>query len=127
VSGVRAVPPCRTSWGWRSHSLRTGGYFSAQVARAAAAAGLTALFTSEPEIRVREVDGCAVLGRFAIRRGNSLDYPAKLVANAPATRYGAWLHGMGRRRSRRCSVPVMPSSPDASRTQADEANQEVSR
>ena len=74
-----------------------GGYYSAHVARAAAAAGLTALFTSEPEIRGRELDGCVVLGRFAIRRGNSLDYPAKLVARAPSARYGAWLAWNGKK------------------------------
>jgi len=74
-----------------------GGYFSAQVARAAAAAGLTALFTSEPEIRVREVAGCAVLGRFAIRRHDSLDYPARLAVNVPGARYSAWLAWNGKK------------------------------
>ena len=59
--------------------------------------GLTALFTSEPEIRVREIEGCAVLGRFTIRRGNSLDYPAKLVAGVPTARYGAWLAWNGKK------------------------------
>lgn len=74
-----------------------GGYFSARVARAAAAAGLTVLFTSEPETRVREIAGCAVLGRFAIRRGSSPDYPTKLLSNAPAARYGAWLSWNGKK------------------------------
>lgn len=74
-----------------------GGYFSVRVAHAAAAAGLTALFTSEPEIRVHEIGGCAVLGRFAIRRGNSLDYPAKLAARAPGARSGAWLAWNGKK------------------------------
>ena len=74
-----------------------GGYFSAQVARAAAAAGLTALFTSEPEIRVREIDGCAVLGRFAIRRGSSPDYPARLIVHSPGARYRAWLAWNGKK------------------------------
>lgn len=68
-----------------------GGYFSARVARTAAQAGLEALFTSEPETRVREISGCAVFGRFAIRRGNGADYPARLVARAPTALYGAWL------------------------------------
>ena len=74
-----------------------GGYFSAQVARTAAAAGMTALFTSEPEIRVRELGGCAVLGRFAIRRGDHPDYAAKLVLGAPGARYGAWLAWNGKK------------------------------
>jgi peptidoglycan/xylan/chitin deacetylase (PgdA/CDA1 family) len=74
-----------------------GGYFSLRVARAAATAGLKALFTSEPEIRVREICGCTVLGRFAIRRGDSLDHPARLVARAPGARSGAWLAWNGKK------------------------------
>jgi peptidoglycan/xylan/chitin deacetylase (PgdA/CDA1 family) len=68
-----------------------GGYFSARVARAAAQAGLKALFTSEPETRIREISGCMVLGRFAIRHGDAVDYPARLVTRAPTALYGAWL------------------------------------
>ncbi|MGE5624334.1 MAG: polysaccharide deacetylase family protein [Bacillota bacterium] len=68
-----------------------GGYFSSHVARAAAEAGLSVLFTSEPETQVREIAGCTVLGRFTARRGCPADYPARLVRGSPAARYGAWL------------------------------------
>jgi len=46
-----------------------GGYYADKVAATAAAAGIRALFTSEPTARCREVDGCLVLGRYSIRRG----------------------------------------------------------
>jgi peptidoglycan/xylan/chitin deacetylase (PgdA/CDA1 family) len=52
-----------------------GGYFTSRVARAAAAAGLSLLFTSEPEVRLRTIEGCRVAGRFTVRRG----YPPELL------------------------------------------------
>ena len=55
-----------------------GGYFSPPVARAAAEAGLSVLFTSEPETRVRRVAGCTVLGRFTVRRGCGPDFALML-------------------------------------------------
>lgn len=45
-----------------------GGYFSRRVARAAASAGYRVLFTSEPTTRTLVVDGCLILGRYAIWR-----------------------------------------------------------
>jgi peptidoglycan/xylan/chitin deacetylase (PgdA/CDA1 family) len=45
------------------------GNYGKIVARAAAAAGIRSLFTSEPVIKVRQVDGCSVVGRFTILRG----------------------------------------------------------
>jgi peptidoglycan/xylan/chitin deacetylase (PgdA/CDA1 family) len=43
------------------------GYYSRKVGRAAAAAGIRALFTSEPSARVSTVDGCLILGRYSIQ------------------------------------------------------------
>ena len=45
-----------------------GGYYSREVARQAAEAGIEALFTSEPTTKVDVVEGCLVLGRYAIQR-----------------------------------------------------------
>jgi peptidoglycan/xylan/chitin deacetylase (PgdA/CDA1 family) len=67
-----------------------GGYYSRQVAESAADAGITTLFTSEPETRIRRVQGCEVLGRYTIRRGDGPDYPA-LLARASGARQAAWL------------------------------------
>jgi peptidoglycan/xylan/chitin deacetylase (PgdA/CDA1 family) len=68
-----------------------GGYFSAKVAETAAEAGLTTLFTSEPEIRVRRIGGCTVYGRYAIRRGDGSGHAAALAARRPGAVYPAWL------------------------------------
>jgi peptidoglycan/xylan/chitin deacetylase (PgdA/CDA1 family) len=48
-----------------------GGYHSAEVEATAAEAGFCWLFTSEPSARVSVTDGCAVVGRFTLRRGSS--------------------------------------------------------
>lgn len=60
-----------------------GGYYSRQVARAAAAGGLTALFTSEPVRAVRDVDGCAVIGRAAVHCRTPAARSAELAAGRP--------------------------------------------
>lgn len=44
------------------------GYYSRRVGQAAAAAGIDALFTSEPTAEVGKVGGCLVLGRYMILR-----------------------------------------------------------
>jgi len=63
-----------------------GGAFSRRVAAAAAAAGLTALFTSEPTVRCRVVDGCLVVGRYTLRRGAPAAVAAALASGAVAVR-----------------------------------------
>jgi peptidoglycan/xylan/chitin deacetylase (PgdA/CDA1 family) len=63
-----------------------GGLYSRQVGRAAALAGITSLFISLPSRRVRSVDGCLVIGRYAIRR----DTPAEHAAAAAAGQPIAW-------------------------------------
>ena len=67
-----------------------GGYYSPAVARAAAEAGIRLLFTSEPETSVDVRDGCAIVGRFTIRRGDRHDAARRLVAPAPWARSLAW-------------------------------------
>lgn len=63
------------------------GASSARVAAAAAAAGLTTLFTSEPTTRSRVVDGCAVIGRYVLRHGT----PSAVAAGLAAGKVGARL------------------------------------
>lgn len=67
-----------------------GGYFSIEVGRCAAQAGIKALFTSEPVKLVREIDGCAVFGRFAVRRGHLPEYAGRLAAGEPLATAGQW-------------------------------------
>jgi peptidoglycan/xylan/chitin deacetylase (PgdA/CDA1 family) len=57
-----------------------GGYYSRKVAQAAAVAGIRTLFTSEPTARVHVVDGCRVLGRYAVQRGMGPQWSADLAA-----------------------------------------------
>jgi peptidoglycan/xylan/chitin deacetylase (PgdA/CDA1 family) len=59
-----------------------GGFYSPRVAEAAAAAGIRALFTSEPTTRVTEVAGCIVLGRYTVYRGLSAEYAGELAAGS---------------------------------------------
>lgn len=57
-----------------------GGLYSNAVGRAAAAAGYRTLFTSLPSQRVRAIDGCALIGRYAIRRDTSAEDAAAAAA-----------------------------------------------
>jgi len=68
-----------------------GGYFDRQVAEIAAAAGIRWLFTSEPESRVEMVDGCAVIGRYTLRRASPPAVARALVSAGPRARAGQWL------------------------------------
>jgi peptidoglycan/xylan/chitin deacetylase (PgdA/CDA1 family) len=68
-----------------------GGYYSRRVAESAAEAGITTLFTSEPETGIRSVQACTVLGRYTIRRGDGPGYPARLAARTSGARQAAWL------------------------------------
>ena len=45
-----------------------GGQYSREVGEAAAAAGIQALFTSEPSVRHEKIGNCLILGRYAIQR-----------------------------------------------------------
>jgi peptidoglycan/xylan/chitin deacetylase (PgdA/CDA1 family) len=69
-----------------------GGFYSSAVGQAAALAGLTELFTSEPTIRSWSVDGCTVHGRFTIYRGMTAADAAALVSSPlrRARQAGLW-------------------------------------
>jgi peptidoglycan/xylan/chitin deacetylase (PgdA/CDA1 family) len=67
-----------------------GGYFSRRVAHAAEAAGLTTLFTSEPETGVRTIGACRVIGRFTVRHGCARDFCARIVTAESSLRTREW-------------------------------------
>ncbi len=67
-----------------------GGYFSKDVARAAADCGIELLFTSEPVRSLQVVDGCTVAGRFTVRRGARRNRSKQLVSPAPWARCSEW-------------------------------------
>jgi peptidoglycan/xylan/chitin deacetylase (PgdA/CDA1 family) len=56
-----------------------GGLYSRAVAEAAIEAGIRVLFNSEPTTRVTQVDGCTILGRYAIRRDTPAGHAARFV------------------------------------------------
>lgn len=60
-----------------------GGLYSDSVGRAAAAAGYTTLFTSLPSQRPGSVDGCRLIGRWAIRRDTTAAQAAAAAAGRP--------------------------------------------
>ena len=66
-----------------------GGFYSRRVAAAAVDAGIRTLFTSEPVIEPQSIDGCAILGRFAIRHRTTSRRCASLVRTSPWSRWAA--------------------------------------
>jgi peptidoglycan/xylan/chitin deacetylase (PgdA/CDA1 family) len=60
-----------------------GGYYSREVGESAAAAGIEALFTSEPTARVEMLKGCRVLGRYVVKRGMSPEWSAGFATGNP--------------------------------------------
>ena len=60
-----------------------GGYYSREVGRSAAAAGIVQLFTSEPTAHVAQLDGCRIHGRYVIKRGMPPAWSAGFAAGDP--------------------------------------------
>lgn len=58
-----------------------GGFYSPAVGQAAALAGLTTLFTSEPTTHSWQIGDCTLYGRYTITRGMSADDAAALASS----------------------------------------------
>lgn len=74
-----------------------GGYFSSAVAATAAEAGIRLLFTSEPVVRLANVDGCQVVGRFTLRRWSSPETAARLANGRLGPRAAQWAAWNGKK------------------------------
>jgi peptidoglycan/xylan/chitin deacetylase (PgdA/CDA1 family) len=61
-----------------------GGYYSREVGESAAAAGVEALFTSEPTANVGMLNGCRVLGRYVVQRGMPPEWSAGFATGSPS-------------------------------------------
>jgi peptidoglycan/xylan/chitin deacetylase (PgdA/CDA1 family) len=85
-----------------------GGYFTPAVARAAAEAGLTTLFTSEPQVRPRRVAGCTVVGRFTVRARHAPDFAARIAALDPWTLASEWAAWNGKKAVKAVLGPLYP-------------------
>jgi peptidoglycan/xylan/chitin deacetylase (PgdA/CDA1 family) len=64
-----------------------GGYYSPQVGKSAEAAGIEALFTSEPTMDVEVLPGCLVIGRYVIQRGMGPEWSAGFAARRRSFRW----------------------------------------
>jgi peptidoglycan/xylan/chitin deacetylase (PgdA/CDA1 family) len=80
-----------------------GGDISPLALRAAAAAGLRWLFTSEPWVTPRAVDGCWVLGRFGTKAGTA---PAVVGA---LTEFRGWGRALAVRRLKNLARRGLPA------------------
>ena len=58
------------------------GYYSSQVGQSAANAGIEVLFNSEPVKSVGKVDGCMILGRYAVKSVTPPKVSGDLAAGA---------------------------------------------
>ncbi|MDD5303378.1 MAG: polysaccharide deacetylase family protein [Elusimicrobia bacterium] len=70
-----------------------GGFYNSKVGRAADAAGLKYLFTSEPVVTNWDVGGCRIYGRFSLTNGMSSRKVARIAAGARfehARQYLGW-------------------------------------
>jgi len=67
-----------------------GGFYSATVAETACDAGITTLFTSEPVRSTQHIRGCRIEGRFTLRHSSAPGLSARLVADAPWSRWAMW-------------------------------------
>ena len=67
-----------------------GGYFSAEVARAAADAGVEVLFTSEPDTTPRRVATCLVVGRMWVTASTTPERAAALASGRRPVVARAW-------------------------------------
>jgi peptidoglycan/xylan/chitin deacetylase (PgdA/CDA1 family) len=82
------------------------GSYAPHVARAAGAAGISALFTSEPEAQHGRVDGCLVVGRYTMRRSTPPRTAARIAAGARAPRAAQLAAWRAKKVVRRVSGPA---------------------
>jgi peptidoglycan/xylan/chitin deacetylase (PgdA/CDA1 family) len=83
-----------------------GGFYSSGVAKAAAATGIRYLFTSEPTVNTHRVDGCLVLGRYALWRGMPPSMALALVLGTDSARQRQWLTWNIKKPLKRFARPV---------------------
>jgi peptidoglycan/xylan/chitin deacetylase (PgdA/CDA1 family) len=83
-----------------------GGFMSAAVLRAAEAAGIRTLFTSEPTTRAWRSGSCAVLGRYALLRESSPAFAVALANGQGGARLKQWAAWNVRKPLKRWAGPV---------------------
>lgn len=68
-----------------------GGGLSRPVIDTAREAGIRILFTSEPTTKVIDYDGCALYGRFTLRRNDGAAVVTSLIGSSTTARASQWL------------------------------------
>jgi peptidoglycan/xylan/chitin deacetylase (PgdA/CDA1 family) len=85
-----------------------GGFYSRQIAESAAESGVKMLFTSEPVQRIAYVDGCAVIGRFSVKRGMGSLVPVEFVQGNRSRRFRHYAYWNIKKAAKAASGPVYP-------------------
>jgi peptidoglycan/xylan/chitin deacetylase (PgdA/CDA1 family) len=85
-----------------------GGFYSRKIAETAAESGVKILFTSEPVQRIVHVDGCAVIGRFSVKRGMGPVVPAEFVQGNRTRRFRQFAYWNLKKTAKAVSGPVYP-------------------
>ena len=85
-----------------------GGFYSRQIAETAAESGIKILFTSEPVQRIVYVDGCAVIGRFSVKRGMSAVVPVEFVQGNLSRRLRQYAYWNVKKLAKAASGPIYP-------------------
>lgn len=83
-----------------------GGFLSARVVRAAAAAGIADLFTSEPVARIWRQGGCRLYGRYALWHATPAAVAAQLALGVGGARSRQWLAWNLKKPAKRLARPV---------------------
>ena len=85
-----------------------GGFYSRQIAETAAESGIKILFTSEPVQRIVHVDGCAVIGRFSVKRGMGSTVPMEFVQGNRSRRFRQYAYWNIKKAAKAASGPIYP-------------------
>lgn len=83
-----------------------GGFYTRRVAQAAAAAGYHYLFTSEPTTHAHLVEGCRILGRYALWHDTSAAEAVALASGGGMLRQRQWLSWNLKKPLKRWARPV---------------------
>jgi len=85
-----------------------GGFYARRIAEAAAQSGIQILFTSEPVQRVTHVSGCAIVGRFSVKRGMDARVPVDFVLGKRGRIYSQYAYWNLKKAAKAISGPVYP-------------------
>ena len=85
-----------------------GGFYSRRIAETAAESGVKMLFTSEPVQRIVYVDGCAVIGRFSVKRGMSYVVPVEFIQGKRTRRLRQYVYWNLKKTAKAVSGPIYP-------------------